>query len=63
VHVFARAVLEDEVGVLLGDVLEHAAREVGAAGVAASTSAAARLNVLCPEMKPGNAGVTNVRRW
>ena len=26
-----------------------------------STSAAARLNVLWPEMKPGNAGVTNVR--
>jgi hypothetical protein len=29
----------------------------------ASTSAAARLKVLWPEMNPGNAGVTNVRRW
>src|SRR5580692_1631148 len=29
----------------------------------ASTSAPARLKVLCPEMNAGNAGVTNVRRW
>ena len=29
----------------------------------AITSAAARLNVLWPEMKAGKAGVTNVRRW
>jgi hypothetical protein len=30
---------------------------------AVSTSAAARLKVLWPEMKPGKAGVTKVRRW
>src|SRR5919201_3313068 len=30
---------------------------------AASTSAAARLKVLCPETKPGKEGVTNVAFW
>jgi hypothetical protein len=63
VYVYAGAVLEHQIVVRGGHELAQAAREVGAPGEARQASAAERLNVLCPEIRPGNAGVTNVRRW